>query len=114
MKSLTVLLAFLLLFSFCAFAQAPQYDFLIRNGRVMDGSGNPWTSADIGIIGDHIAFIGHADEKVTAKRTIDPAGLVFAPGFIAMLIPSELNLLVHRHDATKLTPGLSTAIPVAG
>src|SRR5260370_32817712 len=104
MKSLTVLLAFLLLFSFCAFAQAPQYDFLIRNGRVMDGSGNPWTSADIGIIGDRIAFIGHADEKVTAKRTIDAAGLVVAPGFIDMLGQSQLNLLVEPQSLRQRTP----------
>src|SRR5713101_6024731 len=114
MKSLTVLLAFLLLFSFCAFAQAPQYDFLIRNGRVMDGSGNPWTSADIGIIGDRIAFIGHADEKVTAKRTIDAAGLVVAPGFIDMLGQSELNLLIDRQAVSKLTQGITTEITGEG
>src|SRR5260370_41088437 len=108
MKSLTVLLAFLLLFSFCAFAQAPQYDFLIRNGRVMDGSGNPWTSADIGIIGDRIAFIGHADEKVTAKRTIDAAGHVGAHRFIDMPRQAGLSLLVDRQAGSRLAKGLTT------
>ena len=53
------LLLLLLGFSTPLFAQ--EFDYLIRNGRVVDGSGNPWTYADVGIIGDRIAFVGHAD-----------------------------------------------------
>ena len=95
-----------------AFAQ--QYDVLIRNGRVVDGSGNPWTYADIGVIGDRIAFVGHAAAGVTARRTIDAHGLIIAPGFIDMLGQSEFNLLVDRQAVSKLTQGVTTEITGEG
>jgi dihydroorotase/N-acyl-D-amino-acid deacylase len=95
-----------------AFAQ--QYDVLIRNGRVVDGSGNPWTYADVGIIGDRIAFVGRAGAGVTAKRTIDATGLVVAPGFIDMLGQSEFNLLVDKQAVSKLTQGVTTEITGEG
>jgi N-acyl-D-amino-acid deacylase len=106
----------LVLASATALAQAapPTYDVLIRNGKVVDGSGNPWTYADIGIVGDHIAFIGHAAPAVTAKRTIDAKGLVVAPGFIDMLGQSETNLLVDKQAVSKLTQGITTEITGEG
>ena len=48
-----------------------QYDILIRNGRVVDGTGNPWIYADVGVIGDRISFIGHAPASAAAKRRIE-------------------------------------------
>src|SRR3974390_3861255 len=78
----------------CGLAQ--QYDVLIRNGRLINGSGNPWTYADVGVIGDRVAFVGPAAPGVSARRTIDATGLIVAPGFIDMLGQSELNLLVDR------------------
>lgn len=62
-------------------AQTPSFDLLIRNGRVLDGTGNPWFYADIGIRAGRIAAVGQLDEA-TATRVIDAAGLVVAPGFI--------------------------------
>ncbi len=60
MSRLKILLPLLLLLSALpTFAQ--QYDVLIRNGKVVDGSGNPWIYADVGIIGDRIAFVGKAE-----------------------------------------------------
>ena len=93
---------------------AQQYDTLIRNGRVVDGSGNPWIYADIGIVGDRIAFVGKADPGVTAKRTIDAAGLIVAPGFIDMLGQSEVNLLIDKQAVSKLTQGITTEITGEG
>ncbi|MGH9670757.1 MAG: amidohydrolase family protein [Terriglobales bacterium] len=103
---------------FALFLAAPawpqQYDVLIRNGRVVDGSGNPWVYADVGMIGDRIAFVGHADERVTAKRTIDAKGLIVAPGFIDMLGQSEVNLLIDKQAFSKLTQGVTTEITGEG
>ncbi len=107
-------LALLLLFVLGTTGFAQQYDVLIRNGRMVDGSGNPWTYADIGVIGDRIAFVGHADPGVTAKRTIDATGLVVAPGFIDMLGQSEFFLLVDRQGVSKLTQGVTTEITGEG
>lgn len=62
-------------------AQSPAYDLLLRNGRIVDGSGAPWYRGDVALRGDSIAEIGaHLD--VAAVRTIDVAGAVIAPGFI--------------------------------
>jgi len=93
---------------------AQQYDVLIRNGRVVDGSGNPWTYADVGLMGDRVAFVGRAASGVTAKRTIDATGLVVAPGFIDMLGQSEFNLLVDKQAVSKLTQGVTTEITGEG
>src|SRR6266849_4377943 len=103
-----------LLFSFYAFAQNPQYDVLIRNGRVVDGSGNPWIYADIGIQGDKIAFVGRTPQGATAKRVIDANGLIVAPGFIDMLGQSEQNLLIDKSATSKLTQGITTEITGEG
>ncbi len=65
-------------------AQAPaDFDLLITNGRIVNGTGNPWFRADIGIRGDTIAEIGDLGDR-TAVRTIDVRGQVVAPGFIDM------------------------------
>ena len=53
---------------------APGYDLLIRNGRVLDGTGNPWQAADIAVRGGRIAAMGRL-EGASASRTIDAAGL---------------------------------------
>ena len=90
------------------------YDLLIRNGHVVDGTGNPWTSDDIGVSGDRIAFVGHADPGVTARRTIDASGLIVAPGFIDMLGQSEMSLLIDRQAVSKITQGITTEITGEG
>jgi N-acyl-D-amino-acid deacylase len=106
-------LAALLLLSTSLFAQQT-YDVLIRNGRVVDGSGNPWGNADVGIIGDRIAFIGTADPQATAKKTIDAKGLVVSPGFIDMLGQSETYLLIDKQAVSKITQGVTTEVTGEG
>ncbi|MGH9601921.1 MAG: hypothetical protein ACRD24_05975 [Terriglobales bacterium] len=95
-------------------ALAQQYDVLIRNGRVVDGSGNPWVYADVGIRGDRIAFVGRAPAGATAQRTLDASGLVVAPGFIDMLGQSEISLLIDPRAVSKITQGITTEITGEG
>jgi predicted amidohydrolase YtcJ len=58
-----------------------QYDVLIKNGKIVDGSGNPWFYGDVAVRGETIAAIGKLT-GATARETIDAHGLVIAPGFI--------------------------------
>lgn len=106
----------LLLFGFFLslplFAQT--YDVLIRNGRVIDGAGNPWVYADVALRGDRIVLVGYAPEGATARRTIDAKGLVVSPGFIDMLGQSETNLLIDKRVTSKLTQGITTEITGEG
>ena len=60
---------------------APHFDLLVRGGRVLDGTGNPWFRADIGVRGGRIAAVGRLDDA-TADRVIDAAGRHVSPGFI--------------------------------
>jgi N-acyl-D-aspartate/D-glutamate deacylase len=59
----------------------PAFDVLIVNGRVLDGSGNPWTRVDVGIRGDRIAAVGRLAGQ-PATLVVDAAGRTVAPGFI--------------------------------
>ena len=78
------------------------YDVIVRGGRIVDGTGNPWFHGDVAIRGDRIAAVGDLGDA-RAGKVIDAAGLVVAPGFID----------VHSHAADGLaTPGLSHARPL--
>jgi len=70
-------------------AAAEPYDTVITGGRVVDGTGNPWFSADVGIRDGRVAAIGAlcapAHGSCPARRTIDASGLYVTPGFIDML-----------------------------
>jgi N-acyl-D-amino-acid deacylase len=94
-------------------AQQQTYDLLIRNGRVIDGTGSPWYAGDVGIREGRIAAIGRLTDA-TAKRTIDAAGKVVAPGFIDMLGQSELTILVNPSLPSKIFQGITTEITGEG
>jgi len=93
-------------------AGAP-YDVIIEHGRVIDGTGAPWYSADVGIRAGRIAAIGPL-EDAPAKRRIDATGRIVAPGFIDMLGQSELTLLVEPHAPSKIFQGITTEITGEG
>jgi N-acyl-D-amino-acid deacylase len=86
---------------------AAPYDLIIRNGHIIDGTGSPWYSGDIGIRNGRIAAIGFLG-TAQAKRTIDAHGMVVAPGFIDMLGQSELTILVNPHLPSKIFQGIIT------
>ncbi len=89
------------------------YDILIRNGRVVDGSGNPWFSGDVGIRGNRIVAVGKLG-NAHATRVIDAKGMVVAPGFIDMLGQSETSLLIDNRALSKLSQGITTEITGEG
>jgi len=93
------------------FAQG--FDVVIRNGRIIDGTGSPWYSGDIGILDGRIAAIGKIAEEGT-KGAIDAHGMVVAPGFIDMLGQSELTILVNPHLPSKIFQGITTEITGEG
>jgi N-acyl-D-amino-acid deacylase len=96
-----------------AFAQAPVYDILITNARIVDGTGAPWFVGDIGIRGDRIAAIGDLHDA-TAEKRIDATGLIASPGFIDVQGQSEFNILVDGSAASKITQGVTTEITGEG
>lgn len=92
---------------------AQDYDLVIRNGHIVDGTGSPWYAADVAIRDGHIAAIGNLD-TVSARKIIDAAGMVVAPGFIDMLGQSEGSILVNPHLPSKIYQGITTEITGEG
>jgi N-acyl-D-amino-acid deacylase len=94
-------------------AQHQAYDLVIRNGRIIDGTGSPWYAGDVGIRGGRIVAIGTLPDA-PARRTVDAAGMVVAPGFIDMLGQSELTILVSPSLPSKIFQGITTEITGEG
>src|SRR6201996_7845424 len=89
------------------------YDIVIVNGRIIDGTGSPWYSGQVGIRAGRIAAIGNLQTAPRAK-TIDAKGMVVAPGFIDMLGQSELTMLVDPRLPSKIYQGITTEITGEG
>lgn len=94
-------------------AAASPYDVVIHHGKIIDGTGSPWYSGDIGIRNGRIAATGNL-EGSPAKHEIDARGMVVAPGFIDMLGQSELTILVNPHLPSKIYQGITTEITGEG
>jgi N-acyl-D-amino-acid deacylase len=88
---------------------APQFDVLIKNGTVYDGTGGEGLMADVALRGDRIAAVG--DYKTSsAKLVIDAHGLAVAPGFINMLSWSTESLIADGHSQSEIRQGVTTEI----
>jgi dihydroorotase/N-acyl-D-amino-acid deacylase len=96
-----------------AFAADTPFDLVITNGHIIDGTGSPWYSGDIGIRGGHIAAIGSLS-AAPRKHTVDAKGKVVAPGFIDMLGQSETTILVDPRLPSKIYQGITTEITGEG
>ena len=94
-------------------AAAPEYDLIITNGTVIDGSGAPGFLADVAIKGDRIVKVGKLAEA-TATQTRDARGQIVAPGFIDMLGQSEQFLLIDPRGMSKVMMGVTTEITGEG
>src|SRR6185503_11644108 len=87
-------------------AQPPSYDLVIRNGRIVDGTGNPSFNADVGIRGDRIAAVGRLPDA-RAAREIDARNLVVAPGFIDLHKHSDTPLVNDGNAESKVRQGVT-------
>lgn len=116
-RSFTGILIFLLLFGASATpigaqTDIPTYDLVIRNGRVLDGAGNPWIAADVAIKDGRFVRIGKIDGKGT--REIDATGRYVSPGWIDMLDQSGGVLPKNGLAENKLQMGVTTGIAGEG
>jgi len=112
----SVFLSALLLFGVAPLESQEQtrsFDIVITNGHIIDGTGSPWYSGDIGIRNGKIAAIGNLSAARRA-RTIDARRLVVAPGFIDMLGQSEYTILVDPRLPSKIFQGITTEITGEG
>jgi N-acyl-D-aspartate/D-glutamate deacylase len=89
---------------------APQWDYLIVNARIVDGTGSPWYRGAVAVTGGKIAWIGTvAPDARRAKRVIDANGRVLSPGFVDFMAQDSSTYLTDpASGASKLTQGITT------
>lgn len=102
-------LPLILLFFLISCSPSDEFDVLIRNGTVYDGSGNPGIVADVGIVGDSVAFIGDA-EGMSGHAEIDASGHAVAPGFINMLSWSTETLIEDGRSQGEIRQGVTLEV----
>ncbi|HRH43668.1 MAG TPA: D-aminoacylase [Pyrinomonadaceae bacterium] len=107
MKNIFAFLILLTIFVFTSFAQ--EFDVIIKNGTIYDGSGGKPFKADVGINGDKVTTIGNLS-KAKAKTVVDANGLAVAPGFINMLSWSTESLIADPRSMGELKQGITTQI----
>ncbi len=93
-------------------AQDP-FDLIIHGGRLIDGTGNPWFWADIGIRGKKIAAVGDLSQALAARR-IDAQGHAVSPGFIDMHAHPGTNTFIDPRAVSKITQGITLEIEGEG
>ncbi|MCX8160519.1 MAG: D-aminoacylase [Candidatus Saccharicenans sp.] len=87
-----------------------RYDLVIKNGRVFDGSGNPWFRADIGIKGARIVAVSGRIDPGKATRVIEAEGLAVAPGFIDIHTHADRDLLDIPGCENYISQGVTTLV----
>lgn len=83
-------------------------DIVIKNGKIVDGSGNPWFYGDVGVKEGKIVSVGYVDQE--ALKVIDAKRQVVSPGFIDGHCHSDLMILNHPHSEIKLQQGVTTEV----
>jgi N-acyl-D-amino-acid deacylase len=86
-----------------------KYDILFKGGRVVDGSGNTWFRADVGVVGDKIEAVGDLG-SASAARKVNVKGHIVAPGFMDIHSHSDVPLLVDPHVESKVYQGITVEV----
>ena len=87
----------------------PKYDLIIRDGKIIDGTGNAWFYADVGIRNGKIIRIGNL-EKCKSRKEINAKGLIVAPGFIDVHTHIDRSILEHPYAENYVRDGVTTII----
>jgi N-acyl-D-amino-acid deacylase len=85
------------------------YDIIIKNGRVIDGTGNPWMKSDVGVLDGKISSVCELDTS-HAEHVINASGLIVTPGFIDIHTHSDLTLLINPKAESKVRQGVTTEV----
>lgn len=86
-----------------------EFDILIRNGKVLDGTGNPWFQADVGVKDRKIVEVGFL-KHAAGRRSIDASGLFVAPGFVDAHTHSEFGLIYNPPAESHVAQGITTEV----
>jgi len=84
------------------------YDLVIRDGCILDGTGNPWFKADIGIKAGKISFLGHLTGQIRSSKVVSASGLIVCPGFVDIHSHSDRTLLAQPKATSSLLQGITT------
>ena len=87
---------------------SPMYDLVIKGGRVVDGSGNPWFPGEVAVNGGIISAVGKVEKK--ARETIDASGMIVSPGFIDAHSHGDIVLISEPEARIKIMQGITTEI----
>ncbi|MDM8544315.1 D-aminoacylase [Desulfococcaceae bacterium HSG9] len=87
-----------------------RYDLIIRNGRIIDGTGNPYFTADIGIVGEEIAAISLIGDEMKADRVLDATGMIVSPGFIDTHSHDDAYIFIDPRCSQKVRQGVTTDV----
>jgi N-acyl-D-amino-acid deacylase len=95
--------------AFAAVSHAPTFDYVLKGGRIFDGTGAAEAAGDIGIRGDSIVAIGSIDAG-QARQVLDVRGLCVAPGFIDIHTHSDGEILRYGDDESRIFQGVTTEV----
>jgi len=85
------------------------FDLLIRNGTIYDGSGSPSFIGDVAVNGQHVVSVGNLG-NVSAEKVIDAGGLAVAPGFINVMSWAPISLLVDGRSQSDIRQGVTLEV----
>jgi len=85
------------------------YDFVLKNGKIIDGTGNPWFKGDVAVTSGKIAKIGRVDSS-KANEVIDVSGKIVTPGWVDVHSHSDFTLLAYPKAQSKVMQGITTEV----